>query len=327
MSIHVIHADLSNLPFYVDFILNTANPEPRDGNGLDRAIYQKAGPEMREDRKKIGNIAPGDIAITKGYGLNTQGVIHAVSTAWRDGFHDEELCIQKCYRKALNAAVAFMEEKHMQSVSIAMPLIGTGIYQIPREISIAIAFSESIRCVLKHNVKVYIVAFDADSVKAMREICPVEEYLSPMDTQSIRQTEYTRGSTVLSPESIHRSILQSDHYRRQLEPLDFCKLLQKHMDSKEISGPQIYKNLISRQSFSDIQSGKKSPKKETAILIAIQLKLSLAELEEFLNKAGYSLSDDNEEDRLTKEFFSSPCRDVLEYNMMRDAHGFEVPCK
>ena len=79
MSIHVIHADLSNLPFYVDFILNTANPEPRDGNGLDRAIYQKAGPEMREDRKKIGNIAPGDIAITKGYGLNTQGVIHAVS--------------------------------------------------------------------------------------------------------------------------------------------------------------------------------------------------------------------------------------------------------
>ena len=162
-------------------------------------------------------------------------------------------------------------------------------------------------------------------------VCPgftfLQEYLSPMDTQSIRQTEYTRGSTVLSPESIHRSILQSDHYRRQLEPLDFCKLLQKHMDSKEISGPQIYKNLISRQSFSDIQSGKKSPKKETAILIAIQLKLSLAELEEFLNKAGYSLSDDNEEDRLTKEFFSSPCRDVLEYNMMRDAHGFEVPCK
>ena len=99
------------------------------------------------------------------------------------------------------------------------------------------------------------------------------------------------------------------------------------MDSKEISGPQIYKNVISRQSFSDIQSGKKSPKKETAILIAIQLKLSLAELEEFLNKAGYSLSDDNEEDRLTKEFFSSPCRDLLEYNMMRDEHGFEVPCK
>jgi O-acetyl-ADP-ribose deacetylase (regulator of RNase III) len=41
MSIHIIRADLSQLPFYVDFIVNTANPEPKVGNGLDKYIYEK----------------------------------------------------------------------------------------------------------------------------------------------------------------------------------------------------------------------------------------------------------------------------------------------
>ena len=58
------------------------------------------------------------------------------------------------------------------------------------------------------------------------------------------------------------------------------------------------------------------------ILIAIQLKLSLNELEEFLEKAGYSLSDDKEEDRLVKEFFTSGYDDIVEYNEMRIKNGF-----
>ena len=53
MSIHIIRADLSQLPFYVDFIVNTANPEPKVGNGLDKYIYEKAGPKMLEVRKQI----------------------------------------------------------------------------------------------------------------------------------------------------------------------------------------------------------------------------------------------------------------------------------
>ena len=58
MSIHIIRADLSQLPFYVDFIVNTANPEPKVGNGLDKYIYEKAGPKMLAVRKQIGMIAP-----------------------------------------------------------------------------------------------------------------------------------------------------------------------------------------------------------------------------------------------------------------------------
>lgn len=116
MAIHIIRADLSDLPVYVDFIVNTANPEPKVGKGLDKAIFDKAGPEMLEDRKRIGHIAPGDIAITNAYGLNAKKVIHAVSVAWTDGFHDEAVCVQKCYRKALAAAADYMHNHNEPSL-------------------------------------------------------------------------------------------------------------------------------------------------------------------------------------------------------------------
>lgn len=72
MSIHIIRADLSQLPFYVDFIVNTANPEPKVGNGLDKYIHEKAGPEMLAMRKQIGQISPGYIAMTNAFNLNAQ---------------------------------------------------------------------------------------------------------------------------------------------------------------------------------------------------------------------------------------------------------------
>ena len=55
------------------------------------------------------------------------------------------------------------------------------------------------------------------------------------------------------------------------------------------------------------------------------MKLSLQELEELLEKAGHALSDDKEEDRLTKEYFSSECYDIYRYLDDRAEHGFSIP--
>lgn len=322
MSIHIIRADLSDLPFYVDFIVNTANPEPIVGNGLDKAIFTKAGPAMLEERKRIGSIAPGDIAITKAYGLNATKVIHAVSVAWTDGFHDEALCVQKCYRKSLAAAVDYMRNHQMLSISIAMPVIGTGIYQIPLEISLPIALSESIQFALKHSMEIFIAVFSEASVTATKKAFPVEEFLTYTESCEILKDEYSKNESYTSPERIHATIKQSYYYRNRMQPQKFVDLLRCYMRDRNIESPEIYKFInLSRQSFSDILSGKKTPKKETVILIAIQLKLSLTELEEFLEKAGYALSDDKEEDRLVKQFFSSPYEDIVEYNDMRIAYG------
>lgn len=175
MSIHIIRADLSQLPFYVDFIVNTANPEPKVGNGLDKYIHEKAGPEMLEMRKQIGQISPGDIAITNAFNLNAKKVIHAVSVAWTDGFHDEPSIVQKCYHKSLAAAADYMHNHQQLSVSIAMPIIGTGIYKVPLDVSLSIAISESTRFALQYNMEIFIVILSESVVTTVKKAFPVEE--------------------------------------------------------------------------------------------------------------------------------------------------------
>lgn len=322
MPIHIIRADLSNLPFPVDFIVNTANPEPTVGKGLDKSINEKAGGLMRSEREKIGRIYPGDIAITDAYGLKAKKVIHAVSVAWTDGFHDEPACIQKCYQKSLAAAADYMTNHGLNSVSIAFPLIGTGIYQIPIEISILAAISESIKFSLRYNMEIYLVLFDHNSVNATRKIFPVEEFVTNKESHDILNQEYTRYQRYESPKDIHASIKQTQDYRHNMQPKNFSDMLNYYLDQKEMTAPDIYTWIaISRQSFSEIMSGKKKPKKDTVIQIAIRLQLTLPQLEEFLSKAGHSLSDANEEDRLVKELFASQCYDLFKYNELRISLG------
>lgn len=322
MPIHIIRADLSNLPFPVDFIVNTANPEPTVGKGLDKSINEKAGGLMRSEREKIGRIYPGDIAITDAYGLKAKKVIHAVSVAWTDGFHDEPACIQKCYQKSLAAAADYMTNHGLNSVSIAFPLIGTGIYQIPIEISILAAISESIKFSLRYNMEIYLVLFDHNSVNAMRKIFPVEEFVTNKESHDILNQEYTRYQRYESPKDIHASIKQTQDYRHNMQPKNFSDMLNYYLEQKEMTAPDIYTWIaISRQSFSEIMSGRKKPKKDTVIQIAIRLQLTLPQLEEFLSKAGHSLSDANEEDRLVKELFTSQCYDLYKYNELRISLG------
>lgn len=325
MPIRIIRADLSDLPFYVDFIVNTANPEPKVGNGLDKSIFGKAGPEMLEARKQIGHISPGNIAITDAFNLNARKVIHAVSVAWTDGFHDEAAMVQKCYRKSLAAAVDYMHNHQLLSVSIAMPIIGTGIYQIPLDVSLTHAISESMTFALKHNMNIFLVLLAENVVTEVKKVFPVEEHLTYQKSRDVLAYEYSREDSYIAPESIHESIMQSDYFRNRMQPKKFVELLEHYMAERKVEAPQIYNRIhLSRQSFSDIRSGKKRPKKETVILIAIQLRLSLQELEEFLEKAGYALSADKEEDRFVKEFFALPHYDVDAYFEARLARGFSV---
>lgn len=326
MSVHIIRADLSELPFYVDFIVNTANPEQKVGNGLDKSIYKKAGPEMLEMRKRIGQICPGDIAVTNAFNLNAKKVIHAVSVAWTDGFHDEAAIVQKCYRKSLSVAVDYMNNHQMNSVSIAMPIIGTGIYQIPLEVSLPIAMAESTQFALKYNMEIFIVILTESVVTAVKKVFPVEECVTYQEACGVFNYEYSRNQIPAPPERIHDSIKQSDYFRNKMQPKNFRELLQKHMEDRNITSSQIYDYIgLSRQSFSEIRSGKKIPRKETAILFALRLRLSLQELEEFLEKAGHALSDDKEEDRLTKEFFTLQCYDIYRYLDARAERGYSNP--
>ena len=67
MPFEIVRNDIVNMQ--VDAIVNTANPNPVVGYGVDAGVNKKAGPELLEARKQIGRIALGCAAVTPAFGL------------------------------------------------------------------------------------------------------------------------------------------------------------------------------------------------------------------------------------------------------------------
>lgn len=88
MPFEIVRNDIVNMQ--VDAVVNTANPNPVIGSGVDSGIHKKAGPELLAARKKIGCIDFGDAVITPGFGLDAKYVIHTVGPIWRGGNYQEE---------------------------------------------------------------------------------------------------------------------------------------------------------------------------------------------------------------------------------------------
>ena len=79
MPFQIIRNDITKMQ--VDAIVNTANPKPGYGGGIDTAVYEAAGvAKLLKKRREIGEIMPGDSVITDGYDLPAKYIIHTVGT-------------------------------------------------------------------------------------------------------------------------------------------------------------------------------------------------------------------------------------------------------
>ena len=157
MPFEIVRNDITNMR--VEAIVNSANPRPVFGAGTDAAIHQKAGPELLEARKKIGNLAPGSAAVTPAFRLQARFVIHTVGPVWNGGGYGEESLLRSCYENSLRLAL----EQGCQS--IAFPLIATNNYGFPRELALQIAISVFSDFLLAHEMQIYLVVFDRQSFR------------------------------------------------------------------------------------------------------------------------------------------------------------------
>jgi O-acetyl-ADP-ribose deacetylase (regulator of RNase III) len=95
MPLKMIRNDITKVS--ADAIVNTANPKPIYAAGTDRAIYESAGAvQLLEERKKIGDIEKGEVAVTGAYQLPAKYIIHTVGPAWIDGEHREFETLHTC---------------------------------------------------------------------------------------------------------------------------------------------------------------------------------------------------------------------------------------
>lgn len=184
MPFKIVRNDITKMQ--VDVIVNTANEAPQYSTGVDTAVYKAAGEkQLLAERKKIGYMEEGQVAITDGYNLPAKYIIHAVSPFYLDGESGEEEKLRRCYRESLKLAY----KNNCQS--IAFPLIATGGFRYPKEEGMRIAIDEINAFLLTHNMLIYLVVFDTVSTKLGMNLYPdLKAYIDHNYVCEKREEEY-----------------------------------------------------------------------------------------------------------------------------------------
>lgn len=184
MPFKIVRNDLTKMQ--VDAIVNTANKAPIYSTGTDTAVYKAAGEEeLLAERRKIGYMNEGEVAITSGFKLPAKYIIHAVSPCYFDGNSGEEQKLRDCYKKSLALAAEY------KCKSIAFPLIATGSFGYPKEEGMRIALDEINAFLMKQDMLVYLVVFDTASTKLGMSLYPdLEAYIDHNYVCDKREEEY-----------------------------------------------------------------------------------------------------------------------------------------
>ena len=325
MPFEIVRNDIVNMQ--VDAVVNTANPNPVIGSGVDSGIHKKAGHELLVARQKIGCIDVGDAAITPGFDLDARYVIHTVGPVWEDGSHREEQILSSCYRNSLTLA------KEHGCESIAFPLIATGNYGFPKPLALQIAVREISTFLLENEMQVYLVVFGKEAFALSEKL--FKSVSSYIDENYIRSktfdeygTESVYGSRVVtrrireqecSDMSVGAAIpIDSDDWGRLLKDLDagFSETLLQLIDRTGKKDSEIYKKAnVDRKLFSKIRNNMDyRPSKTTALAFAFALELDVDETKDFISRAGFALSHSSKFDVIVEYFLVNRNYNVFELN-------------
>ncbi|MBE6843997.1 MAG: hypothetical protein E7510_14450 [Ruminococcus sp.] len=325
MPFRIIRNDITKVE--ADIIVNTANPNPRIGSGTDYAIYNAAGKEkLLAERKKIGTIKRGEIAVTPAFGLKAKYIIHAVGSGWIDGNHNEIDIVKSCYAKSLAKAL------ELSAKSIAFPLISSGNYEFPKSKALEIAISEIGDFLLANDMTVLLVVFDITSFELSKSLATdIDEYIDSKNVKLIETAEYgwerqKRRIKEERPEAFIPSINNKELIDfiegKELDDLlknaeeSFQEYLFKLIDERHIDDVTVYKKAnITRSVFSQIRCKRNyKPKKTTAVALSISLKLDMSTMLKLLSKAGLAFSSHDKFDLIISYFVNKGIYDINTIN-------------
>ena len=166
--ISIVQGDITRLQ--VDAIVNAANSSLLGGGGVDGAIHDAAGPELREYNRTLGGCPTGEARISPGFKLPARWVISTVGPIWQDGHHQEDELLANCYKNSL----ALAEQHGIKS--IAFPAISTGIFGFPLERATKIAVAETRRFLEAHSLpeQVIFVCFGSNAYQVYQQTVQAE---------------------------------------------------------------------------------------------------------------------------------------------------------
>ena len=190
--------------------------------------------------------------------------------------------------------------------SIAFPLISSGTNQFPKELALQVAMHSIVSFLTDHEMMVYLVVYDRNSYKISSELFDsIEAYIDDY----YEDEHMLVCNSIISPRfSLIDALNQMDE--------SFSTMLLRKIDESGMSDVECYKKTnIDRKLFSKIRSNPNyKPSKQTVIAFALALELSLDDMEDMLNKAGFSLSHSNKFDIIVEYFVSQGNYNVFEIN-------------
>ena len=354
MPFQIIRNDITKVK--ADAIVNTANPKPRIGRGTDSAIYAAAGERLLlAERKKIGEIIPGQATSTDAFNLGAKYIIHTVGPAWVDGAHGERDVLHSCYEKSLALAV------ELKCKSIAFPLIASGVYGFPKDEALNIALAEIGKFLLTHEMKVTLVVFDRKALELSEKLVGgIEQYIDEHSARLLREAEYggdyasnycRRETTSLEEaeelllcgkaapaEDVEENVTDEtppaigalpDVFGKSLdEVLDvagetFQQRLFKLIDASGMDDVTVYKKAnIDRKVFSRIRcKNDYKPKKKTVVAFAVALELDLPTTLDLLSRAEIAFSPSSRFDLIVTYFITNKIYDIYEINAALFKYG------
>ena len=327
MPFEILRNDITNMR--VDAIVNTANPRPVVGSGVDSMVHEKAGPGLLQARKAIGAIQVGHSAITPAFDLHAKFVIHTVGPVWRGGFFGEAHQLRRCYDSALQLAA-----EHGCN-SIAFPLISSGNYGFPKDKALQIALSAFSEFLLAHDMQIYLVVFDRRayllSEKLFQSVASYidEHFVDTYEAMRIEPNNFSRRR--MDPEfsdctarlmempscapAPRPAISLGDFLKKK--DAGFTETLLKLIQEKGMKNSAVYKKAnMSKQHFSKIinDPGAK-PTKPTAIALALALELDLDGTKDLIGRAGYALTNSSTFDLIIRYFIENKQYNVVEINI------------
>lgn len=345
MPFEIVRNDITNME--VDAIVNAANPRPIIGYGVDSGVHKKAGDQLLVARKKIGDIAFGEAAITPAFNLSAKYVIHAVSPIWQDGKKNEAQLLENCYVNSLQLALEHKCE------SIAFPLLSAGNHGFPKDLALQTAINVFSRFLMKHEMQIYLVVFGKQSFALSEKLFhsvqsyidetyiqekSLEEYgvtnkrdVRELELLQLREAmsrrrkaelEYNILADEVCEESAEYEALAPTAAPRKLEDLmkeideTFSEALIRLIDQKGLKDPEVYKKAnIDRKFFNKIKNNKNyKPSKSTCVAFAIALELNLDETRDLIGKAGYALTHSSKFDIIIEYFILEGNYNTFEIN-------------
>ena len=341
MPLEIIRADIATI--CADAIVNSANPLPIVGRGVDSRLHAAAGPRLLAARERVGALAVGEAVATEAGALPARYVIHTVGPLWGGGSGEAEAC----YRNSLNLALS------LGCGSVAFPLISTGTYGFPKDLALRVAIHTIGSFLSEHDLDVMLVVYDPESYQLSEDLFGsvqsfIDEHFEGADQlpaddmftyASPPRATYEGSLSAIpafeeappsfapsSPSSTdrppHKLGFLDRFRRRQLEDVvnqvdeTFSEALLRMIDERGLTDPEVYKRAnIDRKLFSKIRSNPAyQPSKATAIALAVALRLSLDETRDLIGRAGYALTHASKGDLIVEYFISQGVFDIFLIN-------------